>query len=252
MSFLLRTALRYQSNKLSCFLHTPFRSISIYSVKFTEANRKKNHTASEITRSSATNNADLSVDFRPMGQKIKENTATASYLGVIVLGVVVTVVLVVAVCRELFASTSSNRVYSAALKTCINDPRVQDALGPPIKGFGEESRRRRRQHVAHLLIDRSGETYMRMHFYIQGIRNKATVQLEKRLVMHLLHWTPIWIVRNLFLIENSSIEYTERRQISIFVRSTWLLPANNHHHRRQPLIIRSNVRIDTAITHSNI
>lgn len=59
---------------------------------------------------------------------------------------------------------------------------MQDALGAPIKGFGEESRRGRRQHVAHQLFDRNGTNHMAMQFYIQGIRNKATVKLEKNLV----------------------------------------------------------------------
>lgn len=64
----------------------------------------------------------------------------------------------------------------------FQDTRVQDALGNPIKGYGEESRRRRRQHVAHSIYQRSGKEYIRMQFYIQGIRNKATVHLEKELV----------------------------------------------------------------------
>lgn len=59
---------------------------------------------------------------------------------------------------------------------------MQDALGTPIKGYGEETRRRRRQHVAHSIHQRNGKQYIRMQFYIQGVRNKATVQLEKELV----------------------------------------------------------------------
>lgn len=64
----------------------------------------------------------------------------------------------------------------------MQDTRIQDALGSPIKGFGEETRRRRRQHVAHSLYERNGKHYIRMQFYVQGIRNKATVHLEKELV----------------------------------------------------------------------
>lgn len=64
----------------------------------------------------------------------------------------------------------------------LQDTRIQDALGSPIKGFGEENRRRRRQHVAHSIYERNGKKYIRMQFYIQGIRNKATVHLEKDLV----------------------------------------------------------------------
>lgn len=60
------------------------------------------------------------------------------------------------------------------------DPRVQDSLGAPIKGFGEESRRGRRQHVAHSSFERNGVPHIRMRFYVQGIRNKGTVHLESR------------------------------------------------------------------------
>lgn len=62
---------------------------------------------------------------------------------------------------------------------------MQDLLGTPIKGFGEESRRRRRQHVTHAVYERNGIKYMRMQFYIQGIRNKATVHLEMKEVIHI-------------------------------------------------------------------
>lgn len=64
----------------------------------------------------------------------------------------------------------------------MQNTRIQDLLGSPIKGYGEETRRRRRQHVAHSLYERNGKKFIRMQFYIQGIRNKATVQLEKDLV----------------------------------------------------------------------
>lgn len=67
----------------------------------------------------------------------------------------------------------------------MKDHRIQDALGAPIKGYGEETRRRRRQHVAHQKFERDGVPHMRMQFYIQGIRNKATVHLEVRQVNHI-------------------------------------------------------------------
>lgn len=63
---------------------------------------------------------DVSTDVRPLGERIKENTKTASYMGVIVLGVTVTGALMFAIFRELWSSNSSNSVYSAALERCIN------------------------------------------------------------------------------------------------------------------------------------
>uniref|UniRef100_T1H5Y6 Mitochondrial import inner membrane translocase subunit Tim21 n=1 Tax=Megaselia scalaris TaxID=36166 RepID=T1H5Y6_MEGSC len=122
---------------------------------------------------------EVSTDVRPLGEKIKENTKTASYM-IIVLGVGVTGALFYAIFRELFSSNSPNSIYSKALDRVIHEPRVQDALGAPIKGFGEETRRRRRTHVAHSVYEKHGIDHLRMQFYVQGIRNKGTVHLEMR------------------------------------------------------------------------
>lgn len=81
---------------------------------------------------------------------------------------------------ELFSSNSPQAIYADAFEKCKNDPRVQDSLGQPIKGYGEESRRRRRTHVAHQVYQKEGRNYMRLTFHIQGIRNKATVQCDMR------------------------------------------------------------------------
>ncbi|XP_059617059.1 mitochondrial import inner membrane translocase subunit Tim21 [Phlebotomus argentipes] len=132
----------------------------------------------ESSLAAARQQHEVSADVKPLGERIKENTKTASYTGVILLGIGVTGALFYTIFRELFSSSSPNSVYSAALEKCINDPRVQDALGAPIKGYGEESSRRRRRHVAHSVYQRDGVNHMRMQFYVQGIRNKATVHLE--------------------------------------------------------------------------
>lgn len=62
---------------------------------------------------------DVSTDVKPIGERIKENTKTASYMGVIILGVTVTSALMFAIFRELWCSTSPNNVYSVALERCI-------------------------------------------------------------------------------------------------------------------------------------
>lgn len=119
----------------------------------------------------------------PLGERIKENSKTASYTGVIVLGVGITGALFYYIFRELFSSNSPQNIYTDALERCVNDPQIQDALGAPIKGYGEENSRRRRRHVAHKIYQSdSGQKHIRMNFYIQGIRNKATVHLEKTTV----------------------------------------------------------------------
>lgn len=63
---------------------------------------------------------------------------------------------------------------------------MQDLLGTPIMGYGETTKRGRRQYVAHELYQRNGVPYMRMQFYVHGSRNKATVHLDIRQVRILL------------------------------------------------------------------
>lgn len=119
-------------------------------------------------------------EAKPLGEKMKEGAKTTSYMGVIVIGVGVTVVMFGAILKELFSSNSPVAIYSDAFDKCKVDPRVQDALGMPVKCYGEESRRGRRNHVAHQIYQKNNRNYMRLTFHIQGLRNKATVHCEMR------------------------------------------------------------------------
>lgn len=79
-----------------------------------------NNDATKSSIVSSNNNADISTDVKPIGERIKENTKTASYFGVIVFGVAVTGVMFFAIFRELLSSNSPNNIYSDALKVCTN------------------------------------------------------------------------------------------------------------------------------------
>lgn len=122
--------------------------------------------------------SEVDTNVKPIGEKVKETTKTASYLSIILLGVGVTGALFYAVFSELFSSNSPNSIYTQASKICLNDTRVQDALGEPITIYGEETRRRRRQHVGHFMYEKNGKKYLRMHFYLKGSFRKGTAQLE--------------------------------------------------------------------------
>ncbi|XP_015108577.1 mitochondrial import inner membrane translocase subunit Tim21 [Diachasma alloeum] len=111
---------------------------------------------------------------------VKENTKSAWYVSVIIAGVGVTAVMFYAIFKELFSGKSPNSVYSKALDRIMKDPKVLDALGEPIKAFGEENRRGRRRHVSHTVYQHNGKQYMRMQFYVQGLRKRGTVHLEVR------------------------------------------------------------------------
>jgi len=84
--------------------------------------------------------------------------------------------------KELFSSNSVNSLYDRAVKQCLEDERVQNHLGEPIKAFGEErGGRRGRNRVAQLAYtDSAGRAGVRLQFYLQGVRNRATVELDSR------------------------------------------------------------------------
>lgn len=106
-------------------------------------NESSSHTSESKSVSVKQTGGEIQTTFT----KVKETTKTASYVGVIVAGLGITAVIFYTVLKELFSSKSPNNIYSKALERCRNDPNVQNALGVPIKGFGEETRRGRRRHV---------------------------------------------------------------------------------------------------------
>ncbi|XP_031846609.1 mitochondrial import inner membrane translocase subunit Tim21 [Nomia melanderi] len=113
-----------------------------------------------------------------LAEVVKENTKSFAYLTVILGGLGITGVMFYAIFSELFSSKSANNVYSKALEDCKKNSKVRDALGEPIKAYGEESRRGRRSHLSHITFTKDGVKHMRMQFYVQGIRRRGTVSLE--------------------------------------------------------------------------
>ncbi|XP_032816527.2 mitochondrial import inner membrane translocase subunit Tim21 [Petromyzon marinus] len=113
-------------------------------------------------------------------QRVKDAGRDLTYLGVILLGVGLTGALLYPVFIELFSSWSPNRVYTSALGRCRDHPEVMAALGLPISGYGETTRRGRRQHVSHLEFEQEGVKHMRVKFYISGSEPmaKGTVHAE--------------------------------------------------------------------------
>lgn len=113
-----------------------------------------------------------------LGQKVKQSTKDASYLGVILAGLGVTGLMFYTIFHELFSGHSPNSVYSRALERCRADPRLKAALGEPLQGHGETTSRGRRRHVSHMEYIKDGINYMRMKFYIKGPSRSGTVHLE--------------------------------------------------------------------------
>lgn len=168
MSLILRT-LSSRSIQSSFLL----RHISTNKLQYAQPQKQSSKIAKSEPRS------DVG-EAKPMGERVKETAKTTSYLAVIVGGIAVTAVMFYTIFSELFSGNSPQAIYGKALVKCQEDHRVQDSLGQPIKGYGEESSRRRRNHVAHQIYMRNNRKFMRLSFHIQGIRNKATVHCEMR------------------------------------------------------------------------
>ncbi|XP_054840306.1 mitochondrial import inner membrane translocase subunit Tim21 [Eublepharis macularius] len=113
-------------------------------------------------------------------QKVKEAGRDFTYLIVVVVGIGITGGLFYVIFKELFSSSSPSKIYGDALEKCRAHPEVIGVFGEPIKGYGEATRRGRRQHVSHIEYIKDGLKYMRLKFYIEGSEKgkQGTVHLE--------------------------------------------------------------------------
>ncbi|XP_066536161.1 mitochondrial import inner membrane translocase subunit Tim21-like [Hoplias malabaricus] len=116
------------------------------------------------------------------GQKVKRAGKDFTYLIVVLIGLGVTGGLLYVIFQELFSSSSPSKLYGKALEKCRSHPEVIGAFGEPIKGYGETTRRGRRQQVSHIEYMREGQKFMRLKFYIEGSEPglRGTVHLESR------------------------------------------------------------------------
>lgn len=132
-----------------------------------------------LTPSSTSESSEIDTNVKPLGEKVKENTKTASYLGIILIGVGVAGTIFYSVFSELFSSKSPNNIYAQAAKKCINFPQVEDKLGYPITSYGEETRRGRRQHVSYAhYMDKEGKKHLRMKFHLKGTAHTGKAHLD--------------------------------------------------------------------------
>ncbi|XP_015272227.1 PREDICTED: mitochondrial import inner membrane translocase subunit Tim21 [Gekko japonicus] len=113
-------------------------------------------------------------------QKVKEAGRDFTYLIVVVVGIGITGGLFYVIFKELFSSSSPSKIYGDALEKCRAHPEVIGVFGEPIKGYGESTRRGRRQLVSHIEYIKDGLKYMRLKFYIEGSEKgkQGTVHLE--------------------------------------------------------------------------
>lgn len=113
-------------------------------------------------------------------QKVKEAGRDFTYLIVVIIGISITGGLFYVIFKELFSSSSPNKIYGKALEKCRSHPEVISVFGEPVKGYGEMTRRGRRQHVSFIEYVKDGLKHVRVKFYIQGSETgkQGTVHAE--------------------------------------------------------------------------
>ncbi|XP_016134061.1 mitochondrial import inner membrane translocase subunit Tim21-like [Sinocyclocheilus grahami] len=118
----------------------------------------------------------------PPAHKVKQAGKDFTYLIVVLIGLGVTGGLLYVVFQELFSSSSPSKIYGKAFERCRAHPEVIGAFGEPIRGYGETSRRGRRQQVSHVEYMKDGLKYMRLKFYIEGSEPglRGTVHSESK------------------------------------------------------------------------
>ncbi|KFQ22030.1 Mitochondrial import inner membrane translocase subunit Tim21, partial [Mesitornis unicolor] len=113
-------------------------------------------------------------------QKVKEAGRDITYFIVVLVGIGVTGGLFYVIFKELFSSSSPSKIYGDALEKCRSHPEIIGVFGESIKGYGEATRRGRRQFVSHIEYIKDGLKHMRLKFYIEGSESgkRGTVHVE--------------------------------------------------------------------------
>ncbi|XP_002757376.1 mitochondrial import inner membrane translocase subunit Tim21 isoform X1 [Callithrix jacchus] len=113
-------------------------------------------------------------------QKVKEAGRDFTYLIVVLFGITITGGLFYTIFKELFSSSSPSKIYGRALEKCRSHPEVIGVFGEPLKGYGEATRRGRRQHISFIEYVKDGLEHMRVKFYIEGSEpgKQGTVHAE--------------------------------------------------------------------------
>ncbi|NWS44214.1 TIM21 translocase, partial [Probosciger aterrimus] len=115
-------------------------------------------------------------------QRVKDAGRDFTYFIVVLVGIGVTGGLFYVIFKELFSSSSPSKIYGDALEKCRSHPEIISVFGESIKGYGEATRRGRRQLVSHIEYVKDGLEHMRLKFYIEGSESgkRGTVHVEVR------------------------------------------------------------------------
>uniref|UniRef100_A0A0N5AR02 Mitochondrial import inner membrane translocase subunit Tim21 n=1 Tax=Syphacia muris TaxID=451379 RepID=A0A0N5AR02_9BILA len=111
-------------------------------------------------------------------QKIVQKAENTFFYAILAASVAALGMLGYVLFEQFFTYESPERVYSSALSIVRADERCQELFGSTIAGYGEDSGRGRRRHVAHQKYEKNGKQRMRVLFHLQGSKGKGIAQAE--------------------------------------------------------------------------
>uniref|UniRef100_A0A8R1HIN6 Mitochondrial import inner membrane translocase subunit Tim21 n=1 Tax=Caenorhabditis japonica TaxID=281687 RepID=A0A8R1HIN6_CAEJA len=110
--------------------------------------------------------------------KVAEKASNTFMYTAVIAGVGLIGAFIYVLAGEFFAQDSPQAIFNKALDLVRNDGRCQDIFGASIAGFGEETARGRRRHVAHHKYEKDGMQRIRVLFHVKGDRGEGIAQAE--------------------------------------------------------------------------
>uniref|UniRef100_A0AC35GPF5 Mitochondrial import inner membrane translocase subunit Tim21 n=1 Tax=Panagrolaimus sp. PS1159 TaxID=55785 RepID=A0AC35GPF5_9BILA len=112
-------------------------------------------------------------------QKVKKQAENTFLYAIVAASVIALGALGYYFVEQFLASDSPQTIYSKVLKQVQNDERCQETFGAGMKGYGEDTGRGRRRHIANQkYVTKEGEERVRVMFHIKGDRNTGKVFAE--------------------------------------------------------------------------
>lgn len=129
-------------------------------------------------------------------EKVAQSASNTILCGAVVAAIGMLGVFVYLLGNEFFAEDSPQKIFSSALALVREDGRCQDIFGPTIAGFGEETSRGRRRHVAHHKYEKDGRQRIRVLFHLKGERDEGIGQAEMELREGDWQWRFLYVESN--------------------------------------------------------
>ncbi|VDM57400.1 unnamed protein product [Angiostrongylus costaricensis] len=124
--------------------------------------------------------------------KVTEKASNTLLYAAVTGGLGILGVFVYLLAREFLAEGSPQKFYSA-LALIRRDETCRELFGPTIAGFGEETSRGRRRHVAHHKYQKDGKQRIRVLFHLKGERDEGIAQAEMEQQDGKWHWRFLYV-----------------------------------------------------------